>query len=230
MDGPEETQETSQVGDSSGEQKETSEQEVPQTFTRDERDKAVSDALSAAGRDAKTITEKSAEAQQILEAAQQLQRDTKADRERWQDERDEADREVVRADTEALKSLDERIRQRKERDKLAEDRRKLDDDTAKHQTKFQKAEEAERRANATEIATRHNVDAENLIKFTDGSPEAMEGLAQTLPKKTEPKPALKIDSSKTVGAKGRKPSQEELDKASPAEFDAKVKSGEWVVF
>lgn len=231
MDGPEEKQDPSaEKQDPSAEQKETSEQQEPQTFTQEERDKAVSDALSAAGRDAKSITDKSAEATRILEAAQQLQRDTKAERERWQDERDEAERESVRTDTDALKSVEERQRQRRERDKLAEDRRKLDDDTAKHQEKFQKADQAERREKATEIATRHNVDAETLIKFTDGSPEAMEGLAQTLPKKGEPKPALKIDSSKTVGAKGRKPTLEEVQAASPAEYDAKVKSGEWVVF
>ncbi len=206
MDGTKEGQDTSgNPQDPSVEPKGTS--QAPETFTREsvntEKEKAVQDALSAAGREAKTITDKSDEAQRILEAAQTTQANTQAERERWQNERDESDREVVHQDPDALKSLNERIRQRNEATKLADRKAELDEKEAKHKERFEKAEKSEVREaalkNAQSVATKHNVDAESLIKFTDGSKEAMEELALNLPKKGETKPPLKTDTGGPTG-------------------------------
>ncbi len=204
-DGTKEGQNPSQAGDPSVEPKGTS--TAPETLTRESVDaetaKAVQDALSAAGRDAKTITEKSDEAQRILDAAQTTRANVQAEQERWQNERDERDREIILEDPAALKSLNERIRQRNEASKLARERTELGDREAKHKERLEKAEKSEGREaalkNAQTVATKHNVDAESLIKFTNGSVEAMEELALKLPKKGETKPPLKTDTGGTIG-------------------------------
>jgi len=92
MDNPNVDQDPSQTvtpkpGDPSAEPKGTPSPE-PETFTKEDRDKAVSDALSAAGRDAKSITEKTGEAEKILKAAQKAQTDQEEAQERWQKEQD----------------------------------------------------------------------------------------------------------------------------------------------
>ena len=201
MDGTKEGQDSPPAGDSSDQIQGTS--TVPETLTRDEAVKMRDDALSAAGRDAKTITEKSDEAQRILEAAQTTRTNIQAEQERWQDERNEAAREAVSQDPTALKSLNERIRQEKEASKLARERTELGDRETKHKERLEKAEKSEGREaalkNAQTVATKHNVDAESLIKFTNGSVEAMEELALKLPKKGETKPPLKTDTGGTIG-------------------------------
>ncbi len=196
MDGTKEGQDPSQTGDPSVELKGTPTE--PQTFTKESEEKAVSDALSVAGRDAKTITEKTTEAQRILESAQNTRKEIKEERERWQNERDEADREVLKADPEALKSLDERIRQRNEATKLASKGKELDERELKNTEAQKEVAQSTKERNAREIATRLNVDSEPLLKFTDGSKEAMEELAQKLPK-NETKPPLKTDPGVPIG-------------------------------
>ncbi len=128
MDETEEREDTSQSADSSSEQKETPEKTEPETFTKEDIEKAKNDALSAAGRDAKTITEKTDEAEKVLKVAQKAQADQEEAQERWQRERDEADRETVHGDAEALKSVEERLRQRGEAAKLTKQSREQDAD------------------------------------------------------------------------------------------------------
>ena len=195
---------------------------APETLTREsvdaEKAKAVQDALSAAGRDAKTITEKSDEAQRILDAAQTTRANLQAVQERLQAERDEASREAVSQDPEALKSVNERIRQEHEATKLANRKAELDEKEAKHKERLEKAEKSEGREaalkNAQSVATKHNVDAESLIKFTDGSVEAMEELAPNLPKVGEKKPPLKTDTGGTIGG-GEETEEDRLNKRYP---------------
>ncbi len=212
MDGTEERKDTSQGGDSSSEQTETS--ETPQTYTKESEAKAIEDALSAAGRGAKTITDLKAEAKEILETAQGVRVKVKEERDLWQNHRDEADREAVKEDPAALKSVQERQRQARKATELTERTQELDAKEAKQKEKLEKADKIEAKARASEIATKHNVDAESLTKFTDGSREAMEELAQKLPTLGEKKKPLKTDSSTTEGGG-----------ASPKTGKAKMRSG-----
>ena len=93
--------------------------------------------------------------------------------------------------------------------------------------------ETDRSQRAREIATRLNVDVDKLIKFaklTDGSKEAIEELAQDMPKVTPRKPGLTSDSNRGSGGSGAKtPNIQELKASSPDETEKKVKSGEWVI-
>ncbi len=167
-------------GGTPGEESKVSPEAPPHTKESEEKavEDAVHKALSAAGR----VSTDTAEAERLLNEAKTI-------RDSAQEKADEADRDAVSQDPEALKSVEERIRQRNEETKLANEKRELDSDKAKHQERLGKADKAEIKERATEIATKHNVDVESLIKFTDGSKEAMEELAQKL---SGGKPPLKL--------------------------------------
>lgn len=195
MDETEERKDTSER-DSSGEQKGTSTD--TKTHTAESEKKAVDDALSAAGRDAKTLSGKTAEADRILTDAKKMQTDLKAEREQWQKDRDIAEQESAGEDQDALKSVQERQRQRAKETELAQRKRELDEKELKITEAQKEVAESTKERNAREIATRLNVDYESLMKFTDGSKEAMEELAKQLSEK-EAKPPLKTDSSTTIG-------------------------------
>ena len=206
MDDPKETQDTSQTEDTSGETKGTSED--PGTFNKESQEKAVSDALSAAGRDAKTITEKSTEAQNILDAAQKVRTDTKAEQDQWQKDRDEAAREAVRDDPEALKSLEEKQRQRNEAAKLADRKQELDAKEETHKTIVESDLETirvhKRTTLAAEVAVAKNVSVDDILAHTkDDTREAMEAIADTLVKVSGKKP-LKTDPGETIGGRSFK--------------------------
>ena len=222
MDGTKDPKDTSQIEDTSTEPKGTSKE--PQTFTEEQRDKAVQDALSAAGRDAKSIKEKSVEAEQILKAAQKTQEGIRAEQERWQKDRDETERETVKDDSDALKSLQERQRQRAKEAELTRRAQELDAKEERHKGKLEEADKVTKELSARDIASKYNIDAESLVKFTDGSEEAMEELAQQLPKKGTPKPSLKTDAGTTAGGGGGIPTDRERFRAwvanmSQAEYE-----------
>jgi len=200
MDGTEERKDSSQVEDTSGEQKETPKE--PQTFTKESEKKAIDDALSAAGRDAKSITEKTTEAQKILESAQKTRTDVLAEQERWQTERNEAEKEAAKEDPDALKSVQERQRQRAKDAELARKTQELSARETKVAEAEKKESESTKERNAREIATRLGVDSKLLVKLaklTDGSTEAIEAEAKILPTKGEPKTPLKTDAGTTTG-------------------------------
>ncbi len=215
MDGTEERKDSSPSGDSPSEPKGTS--ETPQTYTEDTQKKAIEDALSAAGREAKTIADMKVEAKGILETAQSVRVKVKEERDLWQEHRDEAERVAVHDDADALKSVNERIRQRTEKANLAKERTELSERETKVTASEKKESDSTKERNAREIATRLGVDPKllaKLAKLTDGSNEAIEAEAKGLPKVGDPKPSLKTDSGVTVGAGG-----------SPKTGKAKMRSG-----
>lgn len=161
-------------------------QETP-TFTesqfRESVKKAVSDALSAAGRDSKRLQEQQKQLQKGLD-----------DLERKRIEIEQTELANLEGDPDGqtlfkLKREYARLQAKSNRDEeeLQELRQKYSDNTRK--------EEARR------IATEFDVDPEDLLMFTDGTPEKMEILAKKLPRMTT-KPSLKTDSGKTIGSSG----------------------------
>ncbi len=186
LDEPKETQD-----DKTSEQAEETSKGEPETFTREEYNesvrKAQSDALAEVGR--------------YRKAAEDAIKATKATDERivrMLKEQDESELEAVGDNTEKLSAIREKQTRRQVESKLVTIERELEEEKAK--TTEAQAMEAEhtKERNAREVASRLNVDAQTLIKFTDGSAEAMEELAKSLPKKGEAK-VLKPDSSKTSG-------------------------------
>jgi len=198
MDGTEERKDTSQGGDSSGGQKGTSDK-TSGTFTKDTQDKAVQDALSAAGRDAKSISDKAAEAEEILTNAKKSQADIKAERDQWQKDREEAEQEAVKDDPEALKSL--KVRQAQARKESEQSDRQREQD-ARDETLKEREEQTrviKRTQLAAEIAVEKGVDVGTILELAkNDSREAMEAVAAILPPKVDKKP-LKSDDGTTLG-------------------------------
>jgi len=184
-----ETKETQGVA-TSGDTKGTSEKE-PETFTKEQVEEAErkgkSDALSEIGR-YKTSAENAIKAAKA--AGERLDRMLK--------EQEDAELEAARDEPDKLTGIRARQAQRQRDTDLEERERKLKESEDEHAEALKGVVESTKEQNAREIATRLNVDFEPLVKFTDGSTEAMEELAKSLPKKGEGT-ALKPDSGKTIG-------------------------------
>ena len=181
--------------DSSGSGKETS--KVPETLTQEQIvEKAVNDALSKAGRTAKSLNE----------LQQRLEKDKvelTAKQVAWQKERDESEELAVRDDPEALATL------RAGRRKKADDEAKVTELTdreaklAKSETEHAEALEQIRVINRTqlvsEVSVATGVPIDTLLKLAkEDTREAYEAVAEVLPKVKEPH-VLKPDSGRTIG-------------------------------
>ncbi len=179
----------------------------PQTFTEEQvttaTQKAVSDALAAAGRTAKTFE---AREQTIKVEKERVAQERK--------ERDEAELESYKDDPEKLSATRERQKRREAEVKLADSERELENERERNKEVQEASTARTKEQNAHEIATRLNVDKKTLLKFTDGSKEVMEELANSLPPKGEKK-VVTADSSKTSGAGTL--TVEQVKKMSPAE-------------
>ena len=189
MDGTENQKDTSHAGDSSGGKQETS-GGVPKTFTREsveaEKQKAISDALSAAGRNAKALEIRE---QAVREAEARVAEDAKR--------RDEAYEESIKEDTEKLREWKATKSLKGKEASLAQREADFERERAEHKDTIEAANKVNRSADAQRIATEQKVDVKALLDFGGDTPESMETLAKVLPKiVAEP---MKTDSSKTLG-------------------------------
>ncbi len=219
-----ELDETKETQDESSESTETTSGENEETFTKGQLEEAgrkgKSDALAEVGR-LKKATENAIKAAQTAEdRVDQMIKD-----------QEDTELKAANGDTEKLSAIKERQLRRVVESNLAKMKSELNVKTDELEAaNVEKAENAKER-NARDSASRLGVDAKmlaKLAKFTDGSIEAIEELAKSLPTKEEKK-VLKVDSGKTIGGgSGKKPSLEEIKAATPAEYDKKVTSGEWV--
>ena len=111
---------------------------------------------------------------------------------------EEAELVAAGDDTEKQTTIRERQGRRTAESELVKVRSELDEEKAKTTEVEEKEAEHTKERNAREVATRLQVNAKTLLKFTDGSVGAMEELARDLPKKGEAK-TLTPDSGKTTG-------------------------------
>ena len=183
MDGTENLKDTSQTGDTSKGTKETS--ETTQTFTKETERTAISDALSRVGRTAADFEKR----EQAITAKEEA--DAQRDKAKY-----EASLEDARDDPEKTTAIKAKELLRTATSKLAEVTKERDLLSEKVTAAATQTQKIDRTKIAAEIAAKHSVDVDTLVKFTDGSLEAMEELAQTL--KGESKPLLS-DSGKTIG-------------------------------
>ena len=224
MDGTTVQTDSSQIsGDSSNVTEETPTEH--QTFTREMRDKAVNDALAAAGRTAKAL--------QADKQSLKAERDAiAAERATWQKERDEAEEFDLREDPEALRTL-RAERRRKTEDatrvtQLTEREAKL----AARETEIAEIVERDRTSRrtklASDVAQEKGVSAESILKLArEDTREAYEEIAALLPKSKE-LPVLVSHSGRTTGGGGKRPSLEEVRAVSPEDWQKKLNSGEWI--
>ncbi len=206
MDDPKKDQDSSS-GDSSGDAKGTSTLTEEQAQARET--KAVNDARSTDGRTAKDF-----------EVREQRIKDNEAtlieERVKWRRERDEADIESVRDDPEKLTALQKKQKTTADANALADDRRTLDGDKTKHEASVQSDLEEIRVFNrtktASEVAVAKGVSMDSILKHAkDDTREAMEAVAEDLPKNKEP---LKVDSSRSSGT-GEKSEEQRLKTRYP---------------
>lgn len=162
--------------------------ETAQTFTKESQEKAVSDALSAAGRAAKDLEKR----EEVVKAAED--RATQARATAYELARAEA-----KDDPEQLTALD-REHKREERDaELTKRERLLDQSEKSHKAKLDEIDAVKRTTVAAEVAVAKGVSVDAILKLAkDDSREAMEAVAEHLPKTTET-PPLRPDSSRTTG-------------------------------
>ena len=215
-DGTVVSKDTSEVTqDTSGGKQETSEKEP--TFTREQVEaisrKAANDALSAAGRDAKTLE---AKMQALKEAEERLNQSIVASR--------QAEIEAVRDDPDALAAMRKRHNEAERQDKLDKRERELAEREEKNSEALGKVTKAEIEERAKIVATKHDVDGSILAKNTDGSLEAMEALARSLIKLGKAQPPITTDSGKTIGGGSMPNNLEDFkvwqDGLSHTEFEA----------
>lgn len=209
LDGTETNQDPSAVTqDASGKEQETS----AEVYTKEQVEKMVSDKLAAAGREAKALREKEKqvadELRQIADARAELQRQKEA-----------AELDAVKDDPDELSRI-------KREQKLRQQQQAAERKEAELKEREEKAAEREKETNeklakitAVTIASKYEgVSADDLLNFTDGSPDKMEVLAQKLSgKKPAAAARLKIDSGVTAGG-GKGLTVEAVRKMSPEEL------------
>lgn len=200
MDGPENQKDPSGTAqDTSGGTKETSGGE-PETLTREEAQKQTSDALAAAGRDAKSLDVRG----KSLDAREEALKAEQAKITQWQTERDEAEEESLKDDPEGLKFLRKKQALATKEKKFSDDRATLERDEAEHKARLDAAEETEREIVIWEIAQKLGIDASKLKELSTDlnlqTKEQIERAAKEMAAgKAPPKTPLTLDTGKTGG-------------------------------
>ncbi len=210
LDGTVKQKDTPQTGDASKGKQETPEK-APETFAKEQvqeiAQKAASDALAKAGRTAK--------------AFEQREEAIKAREEKHTDEvraRRERELENVQDDASALTKVRAKHKLEEVNSELAKLKSELEAEREKGKQRDGEVVVSTQERNAREIATHLNVEEKTLLalsKRTDGSKEAIEEIAQALPKLGEPKKPVTPDSGKTLG--GGTLTVEQVKQMSPAE-------------
>ncbi|MDP1890631.1 MAG: hypothetical protein Q8K55_07020 [Gemmatimonadaceae bacterium] len=180
MDGTEKGKDALQATvDSSSQTKGTS-TETPETFTKAERDKAVSDALSKAGREAKaTLLVKEAE---------------------WQKQKDEAEEYALRDQPEELTALRTERKRKTEESTKATELADRESKVAERETEFADIIERDRILKRTElaaeVAVEKGVSIDAILKLAkEDTRKAYEEVAEVLPK-VKGLPVLTSDSGR----------------------------------
>jgi hypothetical protein len=189
MDGTENEQDNSSAGEQG-----TSEKE-PEMFTRSQLDEAaqkeVSNALSKAGRDAKTLALKAKD----LDIREQAIKEAEARREA------EA-LEAVRDDPDQLKAYQDKKSLREERKRITEERANLERDKLQHAEEIKAAAESQLEIKIWDIAKETGADAAELkdtlaeLGIQNPTEEQIKAAAKRMGGTKTP---LKVDSGKTRG-------------------------------
>lgn len=190
----------------------------PQTFTPEDVQKQVSDALAKAGRDAKALEARKAaldESEKKVKAWEaERVKEAKAREDAILEEATEGQPEKVKTD---LKTFKERLRN--ERQQLDKDRAAFEEEKTQYSGKIKEADAIQFELSVYDVASRNNVSAdvlkERAEKFKVTDEAGLDELAQILPKKG--KAAEKVDSGKNEGG-GGKLTAEQLENLSEPEL------------
>ncbi|MFO7997293.1 MAG: hypothetical protein R6U93_09220 [Dehalococcoidia bacterium] len=219
------TQDTLQgtPGQPSGDQVETTSEKPTRTYTEQEAQKLVSDALAAKGRDAKALADKEASLNTLQEEIKAAQAQI-ADFER---QKDEAELEAARRDPDKMAEYQQKKSYRKlmqdletQRKDLKRQQDEFNRQKAEHEAEVQQTRQTTMEVKIWQIGAKYGVDPAMLKDLNLPTVEAVEAVAKRLgtakPKETaEP---FKVDSGVTTG--GGAPTLEQLSKMTPDEYAA----------
>ena len=194
--------ETKETQDETSEDTRGTSEGDPETFTKESQTKAVSDALSTAGRDDKAMKAREVAVKVALDKAEKLQADIKADADKRAEQKYQDD--LARAGDDPLAKnkveLDHSLKGA--RAELADTKTKLGKRDEELTDARKVAAESTKERNAREIASKYEVDFDTLI-LMDVSKEVMEAWAQKVSGKKPPAPqTIVADSGKTSGGSG----------------------------
>jgi hypothetical protein len=192
---------------------ETTETPKTVTITKEEHEKAVREARTAALADVGRLRKESENAVKAAQAAQ-LRID------KLLKEQEAAELEAASGNPEQLSAVQERQKRRRAESELESAKQQLDSanekikqiETEKSQTVLEQL--------VTKLAAKYNVSADRLSKLakhTDGSQEEIEDLAKELPKIQTPQP-LKTDSNLGNGGASDVLTNEQIEKMSAEEY------------
>ena len=200
---------------------------TPETFTKEQVQKLISDERAQAGR--KAAEGKKAAEKAALEIVEQ-RRLTKIAEEtlaQLQREKDEAELEAARENPDALNVFQAKQTLRARDLELKRKEQELSKRELEAKEALDVVNKFRMEQKAAEISAQYSVDASTLLAITDGSPEKMEAAAKALSQGKTPKgtetPAIKPDSGMTSGGAGR-PTAEQLEAMSPEQYAEWAKS------
>jgi len=197
-----ETKETTQgtpqtIEQSSGGEKGITSGGGPETFTKEQVEKQVSDRLAATGRDAKSLETRGKDLE-TREVAINAEQERIA---QWQKARDNEELERARDNPELLDIVQQKRALREKEAKFSQDRTEFDRDKAQYQELIDSANATKREIVIWDIAQKNVVDAatlkEKCDKFNLQTQEQMEEMAKTM---AGAKTLLKPDSGVTTGS------------------------------
>ena len=213
---------------SKGSEGTTSKKEA-KTYTEEEKQRAVSDALATAGRDAKALANQKAD----LDARQEAINAKQAEIDEQERQRDAAELEAARGNPELMRVYEDKKSQKRvsasieaQRADIKKQRETLDHDKAEHEAEIKAAKETQREIVIWGVASAKNIDPVRLknlsVKFNIESKEQVEALAEEIASgKAEPTEPLTPDSNVTSGGQGE-PTKAQLEKMSMAQYAAYV--------
>jgi hypothetical protein len=217
------TQGTPQTtGQSSGDDKGSTSTQEPETYTKEQFQKKLSDELAAAGRDAKSLAQKEA----ALKSKEEAFKETESKIAEWEKAREAEDLEKARDNPELLNAFQMKKQLREEKAKLAEERAQFLADKTAHEELINNSKELQREIAIWEIAG-DKIDPAKLKELCNKlgaqTEEQIKAIAENLLPVATPstgesgdgkKPPLKVDSGVTVGA-GEKSEEQRLKERYP---------------
>jgi DNA repair exonuclease SbcCD ATPase subunit len=199
----------------------TSEPEA-KTYTEEEKQKAISDALAKAGREAKALADKEA----ALNARQEAIDAKQAEIDEAERRKEAAEFEAAKGDPELLRAYQDKQASKKEladilkqKADLKKEREVLDRDKADHEAEINEAKEAQHEILVWQVASDKGIDPVRLknlsVKFKIEGKEQLEELADEIASgKPETPNPLKVDSGVTTGG-GEKSEEQKLKERYP---------------
>lgn len=160
------------------------------TFTKDERDKAVSDALSAAGRTAKELEGRTS----LLDTREQRVKDSEAKETERQTTRDAKELEDAAGDSEKLSAVKIRQEARVQVAEAKKEREEARKERAEHEVEIAEAKATKLGTSISDIAKRHGVDTATLNNLGITDLKQLEEVAKAISEKKS-----FVDSGKTIG-------------------------------